>query len=86
MQKQLSLLQKLRQEYVPPVPLVLRDLSKVRLKTGDKTTAVKDIEALKQQFPLTFGQPLISGEKGGTRTGKSVRIGVVFSGGQAAGG
>jgi diphosphate-dependent phosphofructokinase len=84
--KPLTVLQKLRQEYVPPLPSTLRAIEQVSLKRGEKTAAVKDTEALKQLFPLTFGQPLVTGERGSARTKKKLRVGVVLSGGQAAGG
>jgi pyrophosphate--fructose-6-phosphate 1-phosphotransferase len=79
----LSPLQKKRLEYKPAIPALLKDLKKVHFKTtaGSK----KPPENLRKLFPKTFDQPahlLVAGN------GKErhVKMGVVFSGGQAAGG
>lgn len=79
-------LQTLRQEYLPPLPLLLQDISTVQMTRGENTSALKDVEALRNLFPLTFGRPLIKGSKGKPRSSHALKVGVVFSGGQAAGG
>src|SRR5579885_2298988 len=81
-----SLLQTLRQQYQPILPSILRNLQNISLSKGGKTSPSKDIAELRQLFPKTFGQPLVKGKEGSKRPSKQLRVGVVFSGGQAAGG
>lgn len=81
-----SLLQRLRRDYVVPLPEALYDLKVVNFTHGEKTESSKDGEALKKLFPKTYGQPLIRGKKGKRRELRPLKIGIVFSGGQAAGG
>lgn len=78
-------LQKARCAFLPVLPLVLRDLAEVRLEPTSSQQPPLDgkIQAL---FPLTSGQPLLIGKKGNKRSLKPLRVGAVFSGGQAAGG
>jgi pyrophosphate--fructose-6-phosphate 1-phosphotransferase len=75
-------LQKKRLEYKPVVPEILRDLKNVCFEKGERGDRR---EALRMLFPRTFDQPSFRLVKGKGREGKS-KIGVVFSGGQAAGG
>jgi diphosphate-dependent phosphofructokinase len=86
MEERLSVLQKQRQEYYPPLPTILKDLKKINFSRGKETSPTKDSEQLKKLFPLTFGQPLVEGKIGNRGTSSPLRIGVVFSGGQASGG
>ncbi len=82
--ERINVLQKARQAYLPVVPLVLRDLSSISMsQNAERNPEDATIKAL---FPLTSGQPFLKGEKGSKRTPKPLRIGVVLSGGQAAGG
>ncbi|NNM43723.1 MAG: diphosphate--fructose-6-phosphate 1-phosphotransferase [Chlamydiae bacterium] len=83
-----NILQKYRQEYKPLVPNILKDLFSVTLVKGEATAPEKDVEEVKKLFPRTFGQPVIAGkaENKKSSTSQSLRVGVVFSGGQAAGG
>jgi pyrophosphate--fructose-6-phosphate 1-phosphotransferase len=77
-------LQKARAAYHPTLPLILKELALVHLtKVYDGPQKNQEIEAL---FPMTYGQPLLKGQKGKARQGKPLQVGVVFSGGQAAGG
>lgn len=77
-------LQNARQGCLPVLPLLLRDLTHLALSQSEKQVRKKEeIDAL---FPLTFGQPILQGHKGAPRTLKPLKGGVVFSGGQAAGG
>ncbi|PIS02942.1 MAG: diphosphate--fructose-6-phosphate 1-phosphotransferase [Chlamydiae bacterium CG10_big_fil_rev_8_21_14_0_10_42_34] len=78
----LSLLQKKRLKYKPTLPKLLIDLEKVQFRKIDSKSPLKDLENL---FPNTFSLPayeLVSGQG----THKPLKIGVVFSGGTAAGG
>jgi diphosphate-dependent phosphofructokinase len=77
-------LQKARQEYRPVLPYLLRDLCDVGF-TSIKGQMQED-QRIKVLFPLTSGQPFLKAVSGMKRTSKSLQIGVVFSGGQAAGG
>ena len=53
---------------------------------GEKTTAVKDVAEIKERFPHTFGQSVVHSKSGACRPKRVLRVGVVLSGGQAAGG
>ena len=77
-------LQKTRQAYLPIIPLLLRDLFDLRFCPSAEQSQVT--EKIKGFFPLTSGQPVLKGEKGERRNSKPLKIGVVLSGGQAAGG
>lgn len=79
-------LQTLRRSYLPLLPSLLKDLCALSLVKGEASAPAKDGDQLRTLFPKTFGQPLVQGKKGGSRKGKPLRLGVVFSGGQAAGG
>ena len=82
-----SLLQTLRREYKPKLPSILmEDFSQISIKT----TPSNVVEAVvKSSFPKTTGQPFIRLEKSKeiiTKEHKPKKIGVILSGGQAAGG
>lgn len=82
-----SILQKLRAEYKPLVPPVLKNLLSLSFEKGNPTSPEKDQEEIQKLFPHTFGQPVLLGkEKGKKSSFHPLRVGVVFSGGQAAGG
>ncbi len=80
---EMSDLQKRRLEYKPALPEILRDLNGVRLvqEEGGKTAP----DNLKKLFPKTFSQRIHPLERGEGKK-RMLRIGAVFSGGQAAGG
>ncbi len=82
----MSRLQKLRAEFVPSLPNVLQNLHSVIFQKGEATTSISDEEEIKRAFPLTYGRPRIEGLPGDIRERKSLKVGVVLSGGQAAGG
>lgn len=83
MSNNLSPLQKQRLAYKPVVPDLLKDLKNVHFKVVENSR--KPPENLRKLFPKTFGLPSHKLAKGpGQR--RSVKVGVVFSGGQAAGG
>ncbi|MCR5606525.1 MAG: diphosphate--fructose-6-phosphate 1-phosphotransferase [Treponema sp.] len=88
--KNLSALQKARYAYETKLPsLFYKDLSKIAIKTGDKTKAKSDEEELKEIFPNTYGMPKVTFEETGSinsDTLKERKIGVILSGGQAPGG
>lgn len=70
-----------RKRYAPPLPEILQH----SLTPKPLTRPVPKREEIATYFPRTLGQPFISFEPGKGST-DPVNIGVVFSGGQAAGG
>jgi pyrophosphate--fructose-6-phosphate 1-phosphotransferase len=80
-----SNLQKARQAHVPEQPSILQDVGKVAFNQG---VLSKDYnEQIKAHFPLTSGQSLLLGETSHSSSShRALNIGVVFSGGPAAGG
>jgi len=80
---ELSALQKNRLLYNPPLPDLLREVDRVRLvqKTGGKIPP----EPLRKLFPKTFDAHPHALERGAGEK-RPLRIGAVFSGGQASGG
>jgi pyrophosphate--fructose-6-phosphate 1-phosphotransferase len=77
-------LQNLRRKQFPDLPLILKDLSHIHfVQSATESESNKQIKTL---FPLTYGHPILKGQKGKKRLSKLLQIGVVFSGGQAAGG
>ncbi|MCB1071860.1 MAG: diphosphate--fructose-6-phosphate 1-phosphotransferase [Chlamydiia bacterium] len=77
-------LQKHRIKYRPSLPKALRE--NVVFKGRGSTTALGDEKEIEAKFPKTFGRPLLHPEKGEKPLAKALKVGVVFSGGQAAGG
>ncbi|MGL4539696.1 MAG: diphosphate--fructose-6-phosphate 1-phosphotransferase [Candidatus Rhabdochlamydia sp.] len=77
-------LRKAREKYLPLLPSLLQQIDNIEW-VKDKNTHLKneEIEAL---FPLTFGLSILRAQKKGTSKNCLLRVGVVFSGGQAAGG
>ena len=74
----------LRLSYHPKLPKILGEIDKLRIEplgVLDATT-----EELKTFFPKTLGQPKLRFAKGEAPAHQPLRIGVVLSGGQAAGG
>lgn len=72
-----------RQKYKPSVPEILRTLSQIHL-TGEGTSPATP--EIKTMFSKTAGRPVVKAKKGEERSSKPLRVGVVFSGGQASGG
>lgn len=79
----LSPLQKKRLAYKPTIPDLLNDLKNVRFKAV--ASSRKPPENLRKLFPKTFDLPAHQLVKGAGQA-RGVKVGVVFSGGQAAGG
>ena len=80
-----SNLQQLRQAYQPQIPLLLEQLKFVSFIKGE-VLQLEGLSELKPIFPKSLGQPLVQGIKGKEKSFKSMHVGVVLSGGQAAGG
>ncbi|MBQ0100395.1 MAG: diphosphate--fructose-6-phosphate 1-phosphotransferase [Lachnospiraceae bacterium] len=84
----ISSLQEARYAYVPKLPGMLRNgISEICVKEGVATGSVADQEKIKALFPMTYGKPEVTFEKGqNTAAAKKQVIGVILSGGQAPGG
>lgn len=81
-----SPLEKVRAQYQPGIPRLLTVLNELHFSKGAGTSSIKDEEAIQKRFPHTYGKPLVQVEKGSRRKTTPLRVGVVLSGGQAAGG
>lgn len=80
----LTHLQKARRHYVPKLPAKLQALERLHaaILKRDKPLATE----IASIFPNTANQPLLSFSIGETAQDRPLRVGVVFSGGQASGG
>src|SRR5579863_5115440 len=77
------MLEELRRGYIPNLPTQLRSFS-VRFHPAKDLSVDPKIRSL---FPLTSAFPLLTASaESSKRSLRSLRVGVVFSGGQAAGG
>lgn len=72
----------LRKEWIPEIPLQLLDPSRIAFFSESLATRA----LVKPFFPLSSDKPLLKVQRGSERAKKPLRLGVVFSGGQAAGG
>ncbi len=84
-----SPLQRHRAKFQPVLPAILKKgPAFVKPKFGKATRSVADQAAVKKMFPNTYGLPAVTFVKGSNPAvcKKSVRVGVVLSGGQAPGG
>ena len=79
-----SVLQKERASYQPKLPLGLQGA--VKVVEGEPTQSVGDQEEIKKLFPNTYGMPLIEFAPGVEAAHGPLNVGVILSGGQAAGG
>ncbi|MCR5250444.1 MAG: diphosphate--fructose-6-phosphate 1-phosphotransferase [Lachnospiraceae bacterium] len=84
----LSPLQKVRYEYSPKLPGMLRGgIAEICVKDGAATESVADQDKIKALFPNTYGKNEITFQKGAnTSAAKKQVVGVILSGGQAPGG
>ncbi|XP_076905626.1 pyrophosphate--fructose 6-phosphate 1-phosphotransferase subunit beta 1-like [Bidens hawaiensis] len=67
-----------------PLPSILK--SSFSVVDGPKTSATGNPDEIAKLFPNLFGQPSVSLKAGGSLPTKSLKIGVILSGGQAPGG
>lgn len=81
---ELSLLQKKRLAYKPLIPEILRNLNQAILRQVPEE-GKKPHEALRRLFPKTFDAHSFVLERGG-EIQRPIKIGAIFSGGQASGG
>lgn len=84
----ISPLQKVRYEYAPKLPGMLRHgIADICVKEGEATQSVADQDKIKALFPNTYGKNEITFQKGqNTSVAKKQVVGVILSGGQAPGG
>lgn len=75
------MLSNLRQKYKPAVPQILKEAVSFEKK---EALAVKP--EIRKLFPKSSDQPLVLGKKGSAQNFSALKIGAVFSGGQASGG
>ncbi len=78
-------LEKHRLKYCPNLPKSLKKKGAIFNGNG-KTTSLGNEKEIEKHFPKTFGRPLLHPAKGSPPPTKGLKVGVVFSGGQAAGG
>lgn len=84
MGKKISSLQELRLKYKPILPKSLENVGRIFFEKRDE--GVSSPSELKEFFKESYGQSLICGKVGKERKGEPLKVGVVFSGGQASGG
>lgn len=72
-----------RQAFTPKIPSLLEEPSEVSFVRGKAPSHGENVRSL---FPKTSDFPFVTGKRGAKREVKALRIGVVFSGGQASGG
>jgi diphosphate-dependent phosphofructokinase len=83
--KEHSKLQALRIKYQPHLPIVLREIAKVCLST--KAVSYSKDSPFAKLFPKTWGKELLHLDAAKhEKIGQKIKVGVVFSGGQASGG
>ncbi len=86
-QQSLTPLERVRREWHPPLPALLKNLPELTFLEKAAPVPAKDSAALKERFAKTYGQPILQAQKGKEKAAaKALRVGVVFSGGQAPGG
>lgn len=81
---ELSLLQKLRTEYKPPLPRILSGINDLAVDASGQKIGQQ--EAVGKYFPQTREQKPIKFKQEKNRAHKTLKVGVVLSGGQASGG
>ncbi|MCI5051799.1 MAG: diphosphate--fructose-6-phosphate 1-phosphotransferase [Simkaniaceae bacterium] len=75
-----------RASEAPKLPKILQNIDQVRLEGQKSTTCISHQEEIEKQFPTLFGAPILKGSTGDSIERKPLKVGVVLSGGQAAGG
>ncbi len=78
-----SLIEELRLKYRPQLPALLSDLSTIDFESSASLPTSREIKAV---FPHVTQEVVLAGTKGSSLPSQPLRVGVVFSGGQAAGG
>ena len=66
MAREISELERARAAYAPEVPEILRrPVSGISIEEGRPTSAVGSHDAIREQFPRTFGRPILQLVEGG---------------------
>ena len=86
MDRSISLLEKKRLKFKPVVPRLLQDLRFITFQKEQKTEATGNKKEIEKHFPKTYGRSLIYARAGEGQLTRPLKVGVVLSGGQAAGG
>jgi len=87
MSKIISKLQKERLIFKPRIPQILKNLDSVSFQGKGESGTEKEANEIKNIFPNTFGRQILQLVNGDKKSIYDVKkVGVVFSGGQAAGG
>ena len=81
-----SPLLKARQNYKVTLPILLEKIHLLSFSKEKATTCLGDEKEIKELFPHLFGQHVLQAHIGEERKENPLKIGVVLSGGQAAGG
>jgi pyrophosphate--fructose-6-phosphate 1-phosphotransferase len=82
-----SVLDNVRKQYKPEIPAALQnDISAISFDEISTDVEVSDQDQIEKLLPTTFGGKYIRFNKSGSKTLKALTVGVVLSGGQAAGG
>lgn len=82
-----SPLEAARLKYRPKLPPIFENgISSLSIAQGGKTESIADQAAIRELFPKTYGQAILTFEKGLPQTMQPHKIGVILSGGQAPGG
>ncbi|HRW58186.1 MAG TPA: diphosphate--fructose-6-phosphate 1-phosphotransferase [Chlamydiales bacterium] len=84
--QEVSPLQKEREEYKVQVPFILQEVARLSPIFGEKTEAKGDVAEIATLFENTYGQPIVTLEPKEIMQSFALKVGVVFSGGQASGG
>lgn len=80
-------LQQRRRRYLPELPQVLHNIEMLRFEESKHSLfPSKDKQQLDEIFPDLCTKPLLEGVEGPRQSTRALKVGVVFSGGQAAGG
>jgi pyrophosphate--fructose-6-phosphate 1-phosphotransferase len=82
--REISPLEKLRLKYEPAIPSFLKKISSITFEKSNVFLPVN--EKLQKLFPNTYKAGLVSLKEGSKKDSFPLKIGVVFSGGQAPGG
>ena len=82
-----SVLDNARKQFKPEIPKALKsDISAITFEELDTDVEVSDQDQIEKIFPNTFGGKYIRFKKSDNTMLKALKVGVVLSGGQAAGG
>ncbi len=76
----------LRKKQELPSPRELESLTNICFENKEVLNPKKDAEEVKKLFPHTCGMPLLKAVEKKAKSHKALKVGVVFSGGQASGG